>query len=77
MSRKRFGEAVEVFRRLVEDYADGRLYGRALFGLESALMMADILECPPEQREMLEFAGRLHDIGKSGFRTPSCSSRIA
>ncbi len=68
MSRKRFGEAVEVFRRLVEDYADGRLYGRALFGLESALMMADILECPPEQREMLEFAGRLHDIGKVGIQ---------
>ena len=38
MSRKRFGEAVEVFRTLVEDYADGRLYGRALFGLESALI---------------------------------------
>ena len=33
-----------------------------------ALMMADILEYAPEQREMLEFAGRLHDIGKVGIQ---------
>jgi HD-GYP domain-containing protein (c-di-GMP phosphodiesterase class II) len=33
-----------------------------------ALMMSDILECAPEQREMLEFAGRLHDIGKVGIQ---------
>ncbi|MDP6619265.1 MAG: HD domain-containing protein, partial [Nitrospinota bacterium] len=33
-----------------------------------ALMMADILGCAPEQREMLEFAGRLHDIGKVGIQ---------
>lgn len=33
-----------------------------------ALMMADRLGCSPEEREMLDFAGRLHDIGKVGIQ---------
>ncbi|MFQ5691462.1 MAG: HD-GYP domain-containing protein [Nitrospinota bacterium] len=33
-----------------------------------ALMMADVLECTAAEREMLDFAGRLHDIGKVGIQ---------
>ena len=33
-----------------------------------ALRMAELLGCTAEEREMLDFAGRLHDIGKVGIQ---------
>ncbi|MFQ5692459.1 MAG: tetratricopeptide repeat protein, partial [Nitrospinota bacterium] len=38
LRRKAYGEAVEVFQTMADQYGDGRLYGRALFGLEEALV---------------------------------------
>lgn len=38
LRRKQHKEAIEAFRTMVDKYPDGRLYGRALFGLEEALV---------------------------------------
>ena len=38
LRRKQYGEAVEVFRTMADDYSRGRFYGRALFGLEEAVV---------------------------------------